>query len=151
MSFIALFYREPRALAFGLLHTLAATVGQTFVISLFLPGVKESFTLGDAQVSLLFTTATLISAAALWKIGGWIDRVDHVTQFTRFDITAHLVVVAGEDDRARRALEKSERTCLISSSLKGSIGLDATVDAVEEQSRASMALADSQPIERRQP
>jgi hypothetical protein len=51
MSFIALLRREPRALVFGLLHTFAATIGQTFVIALFLPGIKQSFALGDAAVS----------------------------------------------------------------------------------------------------
>lgn len=78
MSVIALLRREPRALAFGLMHMLAATVGQTFVISLFLPGIKASFGLGDAEVSLLFTITTLLSAAALWKIGARIDRADIV-------------------------------------------------------------------------
>jgi MFS family permease len=78
MSFTILLRREPRAVAFGLLHTVAATIGQTFVISLFLPGIKESFALSDAQVSLLFTATTLASAAALWKIGAWIDRADVV-------------------------------------------------------------------------
>ena len=79
MSFAALLRREPCAVAFGLLHTVAATIGQTFVISLFLPGIKEGFSLSDAQVSLLFTGTTLASAAALWKIGPWIDRADVVT------------------------------------------------------------------------
>ncbi len=78
MSFTGLLRREPRALAFGLLHTIAATVGQTFVISLFLPGIKASFALSDAQISLLFTGTTLVSAAALWKIGAWIDHADLV-------------------------------------------------------------------------
>ena len=78
MSFTALLRREPRAVAFGLLHTLAATVGQTFLISLFLPGVKESFALSDAQLSLLFTGTTLASALALWPLGGTMDRSDAV-------------------------------------------------------------------------
>ena len=73
---IPLLQREPRALAFGLLHTVAATVGQTFVIALFLPGMKASFALSDAGVSLLFTGTTLVSAAAVWKIGAWLDRTD---------------------------------------------------------------------------
>jgi organic hydroperoxide reductase OsmC/OhrA len=46
----------------------------------------------------------------------------------RFDVTAHLIVPAGEDAaRARHAVEKAERNCLISTSLKGSISLDVTV------------------------
>lgn len=76
MSITTLLRREPRALAFGFMHTLAATIGQTFVISLFLPGIKASFALGNAEVALLFTTTTLASAAALWKIGARIDRAD---------------------------------------------------------------------------
>jgi MFS family permease len=88
MSFTVLFRRAPRAVAFGLLHTLAATIGQTFVISLFLPGIKESFALGDAQVSLLFTGTTLASALALWKIGAWIDRADVV----RYSVSCGLLL-----------------------------------------------------------
>jgi len=78
MTVTTLLRREPGPIAFGLLHTVAATVGQTFVISLFLPGIKESFALSDAQVSLLFTATTLASAAALWTVGAWIDRTDVV-------------------------------------------------------------------------
>ncbi|MGZ8212395.1 MAG: hypothetical protein ACXWUH_17970, partial [Burkholderiales bacterium] len=70
--------RAPGVVAFGLLHTVSSTIGQTFFISLFLPGIKESFALGDAQVALLFTITTLASAVALWKIGPWIDRADVV-------------------------------------------------------------------------
>jgi organic hydroperoxide reductase OsmC/OhrA len=62
------------------------------------------------------------------EVTGTLDRVDGVTQFTHFDIAAHLVVPGGADtSRARQLLEKAERQCLISSSLKGSFGLDATI------------------------
>ena len=62
-------------------------------------------------------------------VTGKLDRVDRVPQFTRLDIAAHLVVPFEEDaERAQRALEKTERACLISSSLKGAIGLEATVE-----------------------
>jgi hypothetical protein len=72
MSFLGLLRREPRALAFGLLHTFAATIGQTFVTALFLPGIKQSFALGEADVSLIFTATTLASAVVLGKsAGGW--------------------------------------------------------------------------------
>jgi uncharacterized OsmC-like protein len=66
------------------------------------------------------------------EVTGTLDRVEGVTQFTGFDMRAHLMVPdAGDADRARHALEKAERTCLISSSLKGSIRLDATVEMAE--------------------
>jgi len=65
-------------------------------------------------------------------VTGTLDRVDRVTQFTHFDITAHLVVPAEvEADVARHALEKAEQTCLISRSLKASIALDGTVEIAE--------------------
>lgn len=65
-------------------------------------------------------------------VTGTLDRVDRVTQFTGFDMRAHLLVPAGEDtDRARRALEKAERNCLISSSLKAAVALDATIEIAE--------------------
>jgi predicted MFS family arabinose efflux permease len=78
LSFTTLLRREPRALSFGLLHTIAATIGQTFVISLFLPGIKASFALSDAHVAVLFSAATLASAVAVWKIGALMDRADVV-------------------------------------------------------------------------
>jgi predicted MFS family arabinose efflux permease len=76
MSFAGLLRREPRALAFGVLHTLGATIGQTFVIALFLPGIKESFALRDGSISVMFTGTTLASAALLWQIGPRLDRND---------------------------------------------------------------------------
>src|SRR5688572_9649643 len=65
-------------------------------------------------------------------VTGTLDRVDRVTQFTHVDMTAHLVVPGGVDaGGARLALEKTERSCLISSSLKASVALDATVEIAE--------------------
>ena len=74
-------------------------------------------------------TADLPWTSLECDVTGKLERVERVPQFTRLDIAAHLIVPRGEDaERARRALEKAERACLISSSLKGSIGLDVTVE-----------------------
>lgn len=73
-----LFRAAPRPIAFGLAYTTAAAAGQTMLISLFLPGIKASLGLGDADVAVIFTAATLASAAALWKVGTWIDTTDLV-------------------------------------------------------------------------
>jgi uncharacterized OsmC-like protein len=55
--------------------------------------------------------------------------VDGGIQFTHVDLTAHLVVPGGVDeDRARHALEKAERLCLVSRSLKASTSLNAIVE-----------------------
>jgi peroxiredoxin-like protein len=66
------------------------------------------------------------------EVSGTLDRVERVTQFTRFDMRARLVVPHEEDaDRARHALEKAERNCLISSSLKGSFVLGTSVEIAQ--------------------
>lgn len=59
---------------------------------------------------------------------GTLDRVERVTQFTRFTIRARLRVPAGADlERARRLLEKSEQVCLVSASLKSEKHLEIDV------------------------
>jgi hypothetical protein len=58
---------------------MASSVGQTFVVALFLPGIKESFTLDDAQVASLYGLATVASAAVLWGSAagstGWMSFI----------------------------------------------------------------------------
>jgi organic hydroperoxide reductase OsmC/OhrA len=110
----------------------------------------ETLLVGAVADCFILTFRAVAGAANLsWTsldcaVTGTLDRVDRVAQFTRFDIAAHLVVPGAEDaERARRALEKAERTCLISSSLKGSVALDATVEIA--------ALAEPQSDLRRRP
>jgi organic hydroperoxide reductase OsmC/OhrA len=106
----------------------------------------ETLLVGAVADCFILTFRAVARAAALsWislecDVTGTLDRVERVPQFTRVDIAAHLVVPRGEDaERARRALEKTERACLISSSLKGSIGLDARVEiAAAAHSREAM-------------
>ena len=95
----------------------------------------ETLLVGAVADCFILTFRAIAKASRLsWisldcDVTGTLDRVDRVTQFTRFDMRAHLVVPAGDDtDRARHALEKAERNCLISSSLKASITLDAAVE-----------------------
>lgn len=58
------------------------------------------------------------------EVVGTLDRIERVSQFTRFDLKARLQVPAGADlARAQQLLEKSKAVCLISSSLKGEIHL----------------------------
>lgn len=61
---------------------------------------------------------------------GTLDRVDRAAQFTRFDLRVRLTVPAETDrERVRRALEKAERGCLITRSLKGELHLTTDVRA----------------------
>ena len=95
----------------------------------------ETLLVGAVADCFILTFRAVAKASRLsWisldcDVTGTLDRQDRVTQFTRFDMMAHLVVPAGEDTaRARQALEKAERNCLISRSLKASIALDVTVE-----------------------
>jgi peroxiredoxin-like protein len=59
---------------------------------------------------------------------GVLDRVEKVTSFTSFTVSATLTVPAGTDiDKARRLLEKSEAACLITNSLSAETHLEADV------------------------
>ena len=95
----------------------------------------ETFLVGAVAVCFILTFRAIAKASGLsWisldcDVTGTVDRIDRVTQFTGFEMTAHLSVPAGVDaDTARHALEKAHRNCLISNSLKASIALVATVE-----------------------
>ncbi len=63
---------------------------------------------------------------------GILDKVERVTQFTQFDIRAALSVPAGtSEEKAHRLLEKAEKHCLISNSMKAPSTLDASVQVNE--------------------
>ena len=94
----------------------------------------ETLLVGAVADCFILTFRAIAKASRLsWtslecEVTGTLDRVDRVTQFTQFDMSASLVVPGGVDaEAARHALEKAERNCLISSSLKASIALKATV------------------------
>lgn len=98
----------------------------------------ETLLVGAVADCFILTFRAIANASKLsWltldcDVTGTLDRVDRVTQFTRFDMTAHLVVPAGVDaEAARHALEKAERSCLISNSLKAVVVLGTTVEVAE--------------------
>jgi len=63
------------------------------------------------------------------EVEGTLNRVERVTQFTAFIVRASLQVPPGTDpDRARGLLEKAEKICLISNSLKAAPHLEAKVE-----------------------
>jgi organic hydroperoxide reductase OsmC/OhrA len=54
------------------------------------------------------------------RVEGVLERVDGVTQFTKYTTYARLEVPPGSAaEKARRLLEKAERACLISNSVHG--------------------------------
>jgi len=63
------------------------------------------------------------------EVEGTLDRVDRAMQFTGFEVRVSLQLPAGGDaDKARRLIEKSERGCLITNSLKAPSLLVAEVE-----------------------
>ena len=61
-------------------------------------------------------------------VEGKLDRVERVTQFTRFEINATLTLGPDVDaEKARRLLEKAESNCLISNALRASCHLTSEV------------------------
>ena len=98
----------------------------------------ETLLVGAVADCFILTFRAVANASKLsWisldcDVTGTLDRIDRVTQFTAFDMTAHLVVPSGVDGHAaRHSLEKAERNCLISNSLKASTALAATVEIAE--------------------
>ncbi len=66
--------REWRFLLFGMLLTFWSSPGQTFVISIFSSHLRTDFDLSHGEFGALYTAATLLSAALLWKTGPLVDR-----------------------------------------------------------------------------
>lgn len=75
MQVLSFFLAHPRMLSLGILLTLFSSFGQTFLISIFVPRLLESFALTTAEFGTLYASATLLSAATLPFFGRLIDRI----------------------------------------------------------------------------
>ena len=90
-----------------------------------------------ADCFILSFRATARAAHLEWdslscSVIGTLDKIDRVTQFTAYDITAELTLPASSDDKADdkkalRLMEKAEKHCLITNSLKAATTLQASV------------------------
>lgn len=86
-----------------------------------------------ADCFILSFRATARAAHLDWEnlrcdVVGTLEKVDRVTQFTRFEVRAELTVPAGTDEaKALRMMEKAEQHCLITNSMKGDTHLEASV------------------------
>lgn len=65
---------ETVPLSYGMNFTFLSSFGQTFLISLFVPHFVEVFDLTKASFGTIYSALTLISAASIPVLGGWIDR-----------------------------------------------------------------------------
>ena len=95
----------------------------------------ETFCVGAVADCFVLTFRGIARASKLpWSalrcdVEGTLDRVERVTQFTSFRVRATLQVPPGTDEaQALDLLAKTEQTCLITQSLKGSSHLEASVE-----------------------
>ncbi len=72
---------HPQLIFFGLLATLFSGPGQTFLVSLFIPEMRDAFGLSQAGIASIYATATLVSAFLLPWLGRLLDRM-HLILFT---------------------------------------------------------------------
>jgi MFS family permease len=75
------FRRETSLLTYGVSLTFLSSVGQTFLVSLFVPHFLQAFDLTEGSFGLLYSGATLGSALLLPWVGQLMDR-EHLHRFT---------------------------------------------------------------------
>lgn len=73
--------RELPLLTYGVSLTFMSSVGQTFLVSLFVPHFLQAFPLDEGGFGVLYSGATLASALLLPWVGQWMDW-KHLHRFT---------------------------------------------------------------------
>ncbi len=98
----------------------------------------ETLLVGAVADCFVLSFRAIARAAKLdWRsldceAAGTLDKIERVTQFTQFDVKAELTVPAGtSEEKAHRLLEKAEKHCLITNSMKAPSTLEATVRVVD--------------------
>lgn len=89
-DYLRFFRTYAGALGFGAGMTLVSSYGQTFMTSLFLPYLAAELSLSNSMLGALFSSATLISALILMKVG---KRVD-TEALDRYTIKAESILFA---------------------------------------------------------
>ena len=94
----------------------------------------EHLLMAAVETCFLFTLRAVAKASRIEfeacdvTTEGTVDRVDGVTRFTEIVLRPRVRLAPGASaDRARRAIEKAERACLVSASLTTPIRLEAEV------------------------
>lgn len=83
-----------------------------------------------------------ISAAVTCE--GTLERPDGVTQFTRFDLRATVVLPPDTgEDQARRILTRAEQTCLITRSLNGLTHLHVVLERTSDRGALALSVPES--------
>lgn len=75
MNYISLVQRYPNFISYGALHYFFSSLGQTFLISLFVPHFLSTLSLTNLEFGWLYSGATLTGALVLPVLGNLLDRV----------------------------------------------------------------------------
>jgi MFS family permease len=75
MVYVRLFLSNKRLLTFGIMLTFFAGFGKTFLISLYIPDILQSFDLGITTFSGLYALATLAGGVFIIYLGKLIDDI----------------------------------------------------------------------------
>lgn len=75
MNYFRFFLANKPILLFGVLLVFFSNFGQTFLLSLYIPSLLESFNISRSGFSSLYAVATLLSAGTLIVVGRKIDYV----------------------------------------------------------------------------
>lgn len=86
MNYFQLFRANPGILSFGVLLVFFSSLGQTFVVALYIPDFMETFSLSSSAFSSLYALATLLSATTLIFVGKKIDHLP-LKRFVLFVVT----------------------------------------------------------------
>lgn len=94
--------------------------------TLFVAAIADCFILTFRAIA---SVSKLPWTSLTCEVGGTVDRIERVTQFTAFQVRAYLRVPPGTNEElAQRTLARAEQTCLVTASLKATPHLEATVE-----------------------
>ena len=88
---ISFIKKYPQLLLFGILTAMFSGPGQTFLISFFIPHMRDEFGMTKAGIAGIYSAATLISAFLLPIMGRLLDRI----RLVWFTLIAGFFLAAG--------------------------------------------------------
>lgn len=91
-----------------------------------------------ATLECLWTTFLAFAKREALVVSSWtgtgvatLDRGAHVPVFTSIELDVELYVATGDEERARKVLEKAERSCIISNALNVPVKLTISTVAID--------------------
>lgn len=83
--------RHPQLLLFGILTAAFSGPGQTFLVSIFIGPMRDSYHLSQSEIAGIYSMATLVSALVLPFHGRLLDRLP----LTGFTLSAGILLASG--------------------------------------------------------